>query len=596
MSAIRVFLAVLAIVFLAEVGVMFLLPAVFPAGVHPRVAAVVDSCLLTLLSAPALWWIIVRPLRRTAVREQAKAESIVAAAIEGIITVDQDGTVESFNRAAEQIFGYPAGEVVGREVTMLMPGRFVSQHDEAIQRYRRTGEPAVIGRTIEVPGLRKDGGEVPLAVSVTAVRWEGRLLFTGIVRDLTEAKRIERERKSRARQQAMMVAFGKRALACTDLDRLLGEAAGCITETLGVEIAGVLEQSPDGKALVLRAGVGWKDGMVGQAGIDLGADGPAEEDLLGEPALVVEDFHDEGGYQGPALLEQHAVASGASVTIRGADGPFGVLGAYSTRPRRFAEDEVHFLLDISFEITLAIQRKRVELQERERDRLRAEQMAVVAQIATGVAHEIRNPLTAIKMLVQTARADGEAEGLESEDLRMIEEEIRRLDRSLQTFLDFARPPKPDPRPVDLRELVERTFALVAVRAVQQCVVLEFRRPPSPVVVEADWEHIQQLLLNLALNALDAMPRSGTLEVVVRGPAEGEIELRVLDTGPGIDPAVLPRLFQPFVTGKRTGVGLGLVVSRRIAEDHGGSLTAANRPEGGACFVLRLPVTSRASAS
>lgn len=233
--------------------------------------------------------------------------------------------------------------------------------------------------------------------------------------------------------------------------------------------------------------------------------------------------------------------------------------------------------------------------ERERDMLRAEQMAAVAQLATGVAHELRNPLTSIKLLVQSNRDDAIRRGVPAEDLHIIEEEIRRMERSLQTFLDYARPPKPERRQLSLPDLIERTMALVELRARNQRVTLHYRPPVGELMIEADWEQIQQLLLNLALNALDAMPRGGTLEFDLRPPADGQLELRVLDSGPGIDPRVLRRLFEPFVTSKETGIGLGLVVSRRIAEDHGGSLTAGNRPEGGACFVLRLPALAEALA-
>lgn len=163
-----------------------------------------------------------------------------------------------------------------------------------------------------------------------------------------------------------------------------------------------------------------------------------------------------------------------------------------------------------------------------------------------------------------------------------------MERYLQTFLDFARPPKPERRPLDLSELVDRTCALIEGRAAKQQVTLRYLPPGPAVMVEADSDQIQQLLLNLSLNALDAMPRGGTLHFDLRVPLDDRVELRVLDSGPGIQPQVLAQVFEPFVTTKETGVGLGLVVSRRIAEDHGGSLIASNRPEGGACFLLRLP--------
>ena len=220
--------------------------------------------------------------------------------------------------------------------------------------------------------------------------------------------------------------------------------------------------------------------------------------------------------------------------------------------------------------------------------LRAEELAEVGQIAAGLAHELRNPLTSIKMLVQIDREKAEAHGLPSDDLHAIEQEIRRMEGRLNAFMDFARPPRPERRRLDLAVVVDQTLALVRGRAAKQRVALRFDRPAAPIVAEADGEQIRQLLVNLALNALDVMPRGGILEIELDGPADGEAELRVLDTGPGIPARHLGRLYEPFFTSKETGLGLGLVVSQRIARDHGGSLRARNRPEGGACFALRLP--------
>ena len=129
-------------------------------------------------------------------------------------------------------------------------------------------------------------------------------------------------------------------------------------------------------------------------------------------------------------------------------------------------------------------------------------------------------------------------------------------------------------------MVDRVFAWSAGRAKKQRVALRFLRPDGPVWVEADQDQFQQLLLNLVLNALDAMPGGGTVEVDLRPPRDGHVEIYVRDTGPGIAPHILPKVFETFVSSKETGMGLGLPVSRRIAEDHGGSLSAYNLPAGG----------------
>lgn len=231
------------------------------------------------------------------------------------------------------------------------------------------------------------------------------------------------------------------------------------------------------------------------------------------------------------------------------------------------------------------------LHQREREVLRAEQLAAVGQLAAGVAHELRNPLTAVKMLIQTSREDLESRGLPGEDLQIIEHEIRRLERSLQTFLDFARPPKMEQRPVDLTGIIEQALALMTGRARKQRVELRFEPPASPITLEADPDQLRQLLVNLSMNALDAMPHGGVLSISAVPINPSRAEIRVTDTGPGIAHEIMPRLFEPFASGKETGLGLGLVVSRRIAEAHGGLLQAENLVQGGACFIVRLPAVA-----
>lgn len=247
-----------------------------------------------------------------------------------------------------------------------------------------------------------------------------------------------------------------------------------------------------------------------------------------------------------------------------------------------------------------------ELDERDRELMRAEQLRAVGQLAAGAAHELRNPLTAIKMLIQTNREEAAERGLPTEDLNVIDGEVRRMERCLNTLLDLARPPKPHRHPFDLATVVDKTVALLSGRARHQGVQVHVCPPECPIYVNADPEQVQQVLVNLCLNALDAMPGDGTLTIDfgltapdsaghANGGPIGEAALVVQDTGPGIAPALLPRLFEPFVSSKETGLGLGLAVSRRIAEAHGGSLKGSNRPEGGACFEFRLPTAMPAKA-
>lgn len=227
------------------------------------------------------------------------------------------------------------------------------------------------------------------------------------------------------------------------------------------------------------------------------------------------------------------------------------------------------------------------LQQNERELLRSEQLAAVGQLAASVAHEIRNPLAAVKMLVEAARRARNPRPLSAEDLRVIHAEVARLEQTAQGFLDFAGPPAPQPIRCDLRELVAHAVELVRGRARQQGVEVAAPPPPGPVPVHVDRGQLSTVLLNLLINALDAMPHGGRLEIRL-GAAEGEVRLAVRDSGAGIVPEMVGRLFTPFASSKPTGTGLGLSISRRVIEDHGGRVTAANRPEGGACFTVILP--------
>lgn len=224
----------------------------------------------------------------------------------------------------------------------------------------------------------------------------------------------------------------------------------------------------------------------------------------------------------------------------------------------------------------------------ELEREKAAHMSNLAQIATGVAHELRNPLTSIKLLVQSARSEEEDRELTAEDLRIVQGEIERMERTLNSFLQFARPPLPRMASCELGPLLRRTIALVEGRARQQQVALVYDEPGDAMLVNSDVEQLQQLFLNLALNALDALPRGGRIEFACRRQGDA-VEVTVSDNGPGIAAELLPRLFEPFVTTKDTGLGLGLGISRRIAREHGGELTATNSPAGGARFALTLPL-------
>jgi len=231
------------------------------------------------------------------------------------------------------------------------------------------------------------------------------------------------------------------------------------------------------------------------------------------------------------------------------------------------------------------------LQQTQRDALRAEQLAWMGRMAASIAHEIRNPLMAIKLLIQTAGERPGGPHLRPRDFQVLEEEIARLEQIVAGFLDFARPPRPHPQAVDVVAAAAAALESIRPKAESQNVALHLDGGDLPLVVQVDPNQLRQVLLNLLFNALEAQPDGGEIEVSVRldrlTPAQPHWLLSVADRGPGL-PEVGERIFEPFVSTKESGLGLGLSICRRIAEMHGGTLTAENRPGGGAVFTLRLP--------
>lgn len=241
-------------------------------------------------------------------------------------------------------------------------------------------------------------------------------------------------------------------------------------------------------------------------------------------------------------------------------------------------------------VVLRVEEVAERLQKHQREMLRAEQLSAVGQLAAGVAHEVRNPLTAVKMLVESALRSRNHKPLSMEDLQVIRREVVRLEQTVQSFLDFARLPTPRRSACDLREIVGQSLELVRVRAQQQRVHTASACPEEPVPAVVDKGQLGTVLVNLFLNAIDAMPQGGRLEVDLKVLPEIGVRLTVADTGHGILKEMDGRLFTPFASTKSTGTGLGLSISRRIVEEHGGHITAVNRPQGGACFTIHLPVS------
>jgi signal transduction histidine kinase len=224
---------------------------------------------------------------------------------------------------------------------------------------------------------------------------------------------------------------------------------------------------------------------------------------------------------------------------------------------------------------------------------RAEQMAVLGELSAALAHEIKNPLAGIKVAMRVLEDEADLSAEDQAVVRKVGDEVTRLETLMKSFLHFARPSKTKPVSVDINAVLDNTlgFYMEKIRRTAQAidgVQIEKKLGSLPPTM-ADPAQLQQVFLNLVINAIDAMPEGGTL-IVQTGleDSTGMIKVEVTDTGTGIDEDHVAEIFKPFFTTKHGGTGLGLAVSRQLVEQHGGSIIGANSADGGTVFTVRLP--------
>ncbi len=232
------------------------------------------------------------------------------------------------------------------------------------------------------------------------------------------------------------------------------------------------------------------------------------------------------------------------------------------------------------------------MQEMEKEVQRHERLVALGKMAAGVAHEIRNPLSSIKGLATLLGSGDRENRREEQAARLLVSEVERVNRSISELLDFARPQALDFRPVKLNELLNNSLQLVKADAQSLGVELKLQPASEPPTIRLDADRITQVLLNLYLNSLQAMPDGGTLEVGMDWkPETGKVTIRVRDTGGGIAPEILPRITDPYFTTKPEGSGLGLALVQKIIDDHGGRMEFASQPNQGTTVTITLPAAA-----
>lgn len=257
---------------------------------------------------------------------------------------------------------------------------------------------------------------------------------------------------------------------------------------------------------------------------------------------------------------------------------------------RFTRQEISFIETLTPQAGIALENAMLYKEQRERFRrmIRADRLATIGELAAGAAHEIRNPLTAIKSSLQYL-AEKNPQETEKKLLNVALQETDRIDEILSALLSFSRPSEIKKEPYDLLGALEESLALLSFQARAAGVEVETKFPVGPVTLNGDKSQVKQLFLNIFLNAIQAMPGGGRLSSEVALPGHGRALVRVTDTGAGIPEEIMDKIYDPFFTTKKGGTGLGLSICYSIVKSHGGEIEMRSRVGEGTTVLVTLPV-------
>jgi two-component system sensor kinase FixL len=479
-------------------------------------------------------------------RDDARAQelqTILDTAVDGIIVIDARGRIESFNRGAERLFGYPAAEVVGRNVSLLMPSPDRERHDDYLARFLSTGEARIIGLGRRVTGQRRDGTAFPLHLSVGEMMIDGTRKFTGLLHDLSaRADQEDRRRASEARWQSVV------------------ESA--VDGIIVIDQQGRIESfNPAAERLF-----GYAEGEVLGQNVDMLMPSPYRE----EHDAYLARYLSTGTKKiiGLGREVQGLRRDGTTFPLHLSVGEAQVNGG----ERRFT-GIVH---DLSA-------RTEIERQLREQTAL-----ARLGEMAAVVAHEVKNPLAGIRGAIQVI---GGRLAADSTDRRMAGEIVARIDALsalMKDLLLFARPPEPRPHLTDLTQLMTVTVDLLRSDPSLREVAVHIDGDTAPAMADASL--LQIVFHNLLVNGAQAMQGHGDIRVSI-SRVETMHRIAIADGGPGIPPEIRDKVFTPFFTTKARGSGLGLPTCRRLVEAHRGTVAIECPPDGGTIVTVEVPAAS-----
>ncbi|HUR53135.1 MAG TPA: PAS domain S-box protein [Gemmataceae bacterium] len=482
---------------------------------------------------------------------------ILDIAEDGIVTVNSRQNIVLFNHGAVKLFGYEKSEMIGRPLDLLVPERFRETHGELVAAFGRAGSPTrLMAERRDVYGLRKDGSEFPAEISISKFEVDGELLFTAIVRDITERVRFE---------------AGRRELDDLRAKARLAESQARLDAVIRSALDAIVLLDADFRVTLFN---------------------PAAEQVFGCPAA------DAVGSPVSRFLPAAFPAIPREVEGRRADGGAVPLEVSASRVEGGERAAYALILRDITERRRAVadlHAKTEEVRSMTQQLWQAARLAGVGELAASIAHELNNPLGTVSLRVEGVLSKTPHDDPRRKALEVVDQEVERMAGLVANLLQFSRAGRDQVSTVDVCEEVTKTAELTRHHLRRRGVELVTEFEPSVPIIFADRQQLRQVLLNLFTNAGDAMSGGGRLTTRVR-PAvlPGErpaVAIDVADTGVGIPAEYLPRVFEPFFTTKDEGkgTGLGLAICRRIVGEHRGTLELDSRLGEGTVVRVTLPV-------
>ena len=471
--------------------------------------------------------------------------AIIRSSDDAIISKTLEGIVTSWNPAAERIFGYREAEMIGQSITRIIPEERTSEEEQILERIRR-GETVDHLETVRVT---KGGRRIEISLTSSPIKDEqGRIIGASkIARDITERTRAAAAvHRSEAQTDAIFEAASE-AILIVDQSGVITSANRKTEEMFGYP----------------------REALIGQ---------PLEM-LLPERMRGRHIGHRAAYFQEPHV---RPMGRGLDLVARRGDGSeFPVEISLSYMETEDGLRALAFVTDIT------------RRQAMERAARQAERLSALGRLSAGIAHEVNNPIGIISSRIEIMLLDAEAQplpGTVTEDLRVLHRHAQRVARIAHGLLSFARESSAAQEIVDLNHVVEETLLLIEKDLAKGGITIRRSLPPNLPPVHGDPNALQQVVMNLLTNAGDALGRGGeiSLETCVVSGEKGRVRLTVRDTGPGISPDVLPRIFDPFYTTKPDGTGLGLSISYGIVSEHKGTIDVESLPGRGTAFILTFP--------